>query len=81
MTAKAFVLINTDLGAELDVTNHIRGIPNVVEVHTVYGMYDIVAKIEAQSLAEVKETITHSIRMPEKIRSTLTMIVVEETQS
>ncbi|MHB8567965.1 MAG: Lrp/AsnC family transcriptional regulator [Nitrososphaerales archaeon] len=81
MTAKAFVLINADLGAERGVIDFIRSIPNVVEVHTVYGVYDIVAKVEAKSLEEVKETITHHIRTLEKVRSTLTMIVVEETRS
>ena len=81
MTAKAFVLINADLGSERDVIDRIKSIPNVVEVHVVYGVYDIVAKVEAESLEKVKETITHSLRTLEKVRSTLTMIVVEETRS
>ena|SRR5487761_267063 len=77
MTAKAFVLINADLGAERDVIDRIKSIPNVVEVHVVYGVYDIVAKVEAESLEKVKETITDRLRTLEKVRSTLTMIVVE----
>ena len=77
MIAKAFVLINADLGAEQDMVNQIRSVPNVVEVHVVYGVYDIVAKVEAESLEKVKETITHRLRTLEKVRSTLTMIVVE----
>ncbi len=43
----------------------------------VYGVYDIVAKIEADTMEKVKETITWKIRRLEKVRSTLTMIVVE----
>ena len=77
MIAKAFVLINADLGAEQDMINQIRAIPNVVEVHVVYGIYDIVAKVEAESLEKVKETITDRLRTLEKVISTLTMIVVE----
>ena len=77
MIAKAFVLINADLGAEQDMINQIRAIPNVVEVHVVYGVYDIVAKVEAESLEKVKETITDRLRTLEKVISTLTMIVVE----
>ncbi len=77
LTAKAFVLINADLGAEQDILNQIKSVPNVAEVHVVYGVYDIVVKVEAESLDKVKDTVTHRLRTLEKVRSTLTMIVVE----
>ena len=73
----AFVLINADLGAEEDLVRELRGIEHVKEVYVVYGVYDIVAKIEADTMEKVKETITWKIRRLEKVRSTLTMIVVE----
>lgn len=78
MVSKAFVLINADLGAEQGVVNQVRSIPNVVEVRVVYGVYDIVAKVEAESLEKAKETITDKLRTIDKIRSTLTMIVAED---
>ena len=74
--AAAFVIINADLGAEQDVLDEIRSIPRVVEVHVVYGVYDLIVKVEAESLDEVKETVTDRLRTLEKVRSTLTMIVV-----
>ena len=55
----------------------LRGIENVSEVYVVYGVYDIVAKIESDTMEKVKETITWKIRRLERVRSTLTMIVVE----
>jgi len=73
----AFVLINADLGAEEELVRELRGIDHVKEVYVVYGVYDIVAKIEADTMEKVKETITWKIRRLEKVRSTLTMIVVE----
>jgi DNA-binding Lrp family transcriptional regulator len=73
----AFVLINADLGAEEELVKELRGIEHVKEVYVVYGVYDIVAKIEADTMEKVKETITWKIRRLEKVRSTLTMIVVE----
>jgi len=73
----AFVLINADLGAEEELVSELKKIKNVKEVYVVYGVYDIIAKIEAESMEEVKETITWEIRRLEKVRSTLTMIVVE----
>jgi DNA-binding Lrp family transcriptional regulator len=43
----------------------------------VYGVYDIVAKVEADSMDKLKEIVTWKIRRLDKVRSTLTMIVVE----
>ena len=73
----AFVLINADLGAEEELVKELNGIEHVAEVYVVYGVYDIVAKIQADTMEKVKETITWKIRRLEKVRSTLTMIVVE----
>lgn len=75
---KAFVLINADLGAEEELVSELRKITNVTEVYVVYGVYDLIAKVEADTMDKVKETITWHIRRLEKVRSTLTMIVVEE---
>jgi DNA-binding Lrp family transcriptional regulator len=73
----AFVLINADLGAEENLLKNLKDIPNVREVYVVYGVYDIVARVEADTMDKVKETITWKIRRLDKVRSTLTMIVVE----
>ncbi len=69
--------MNADLGAEEDLLKKLREIPNVREVYVVYGVYDIVARVEADTMEKVKETITWHIRRLDKVRSTLTMIVVE----
>ena len=75
---KAFVLINADLGAEEELVAELKKITNVTEVYVVYGAYDLISKVEADTMEKVKETITWHIRRLEKVRSTLTMIVVEE---
>jgi len=73
----AFVLINVELGAEEELVKALKKIENVREVYVVYGVYDVIAKIEADSMEKVKETVTWKIRRLDKVRSTLTMIVVE----
>jgi DNA-binding Lrp family transcriptional regulator len=75
---KAFVLINADLGSEEELVAELKKITNVTEVYVVYGVYDLISKVEADTMDKVKETITWHIRRLEKVRSTLTMIVVEE---
>ena len=73
----AFVLINADLGSEEDLVSQLKSVEHVKDVFVVYGVYDIIAKIEADSMEKVKETITWKVRRIDKVRSTLTMIVVE----
>lgn len=73
----AFVLINAEIGAEADVLKEVKKVKGVNEAHTVYGVYDIVAKIETRSMDELKEIVTWRIRRLDKVRSTLTMPVIE----
>lgn len=75
----AFVLINAEIGSEDEVVAEMRKISNVKESYVVYGVYDIVAKVEADSMDKLKEIVTWKIRRLDKVRSTLTMIVVEGT--
>ena len=56
MTARAFILISTDLGAERDVFEELKTIPNVVDLSLVYGVYDIVATVEAESMEKNSRT-------------------------
>jgi DNA-binding Lrp family transcriptional regulator len=73
----AFVLINADLGAEEELLKSLRSLEFVRDVYVVYGVYDIIARVEADTMEKVKETITWKIRRLDRVRSTLTMIVVE----
>lgn len=74
----AFVLIGTRTGSETDVLEKVRGVNGVVEAFVVYGVYDIVAKLRAKTLGELKEIVLQCIRKRSSITSTLTLIVAEE---
>ena len=75
--AAAYVLVNCDLGAEDDVIGGLKQIEQVREGHGTFGAYDIIAKVEAESTDKLREAITWKIRKMAKIRSTLTLTVVE----
>jgi len=77
LTDAAYVLINTEMGAEDDVGRELLGIKEVKEIHGVYGVYDLVVSVEADTMERLKEVIGSEIRRLENVRSTLTMIVVE----
>lgn len=70
----AFVLINTELGSESEVLKALKDVEGVVEAYAVYGVYDVIAKIEADSMNKIKDIITWRIRKLNKVRTTLTML-------
>jgi len=76
----AFVLINTEIGSEGDVLKALKKIDAVQEAYMVYGVYDVVAKVTAETMDKLKEIVTWHVRRLDKVRSTLTMIVIEETK-
>ena len=75
--AKAYVLINCDLGSEDDIVRNIRKLEYVKDVTGTFGAYDIVIRVEADTSEQLREAITWKIRKKQKIRSTLTLMEVE----
>ncbi|MCS7368927.1 MAG: Lrp/AsnC ligand binding domain-containing protein [archaeon GBS-70-058] len=73
----AFVFINVETGTELEVRDALLNIDGVKEVYVIYGVYDIVVKIEAEGIEELKNIISMKIRRTPNVKSTLTMIVLE----
>jgi DNA-binding Lrp family transcriptional regulator len=74
----AFVLINTEMGSMEETLKALNKISNVKEAYMVYGVYDIVAKVEAESMTKLKEVVTWNIRRLDTVKSTLSMIVMSE---
>ena len=74
---EAFVLMNAELGSEESIVNELKKIDLVKHVYQVYGVYDIAALVEGESMDKVKETITWKLRKLNGVKSTLTMIVME----
>ena len=73
----AFVLINTESGSEGEVLRSLRRIEGVKEAYSVYGVYDVVAKVEAKSMDGLKNIVAFKIRRLNMVRTTLTMIVIK----
>ena len=74
--AKAYVLINCDLGSEDKVISDLRKLEHIKDVVGTFGAYDIVAKIEAETSEQLREAVTWKIRKMDKVRSTLTLMEV-----
>ena len=73
----AYVLLNTELGQESTVETMLKEVPEVKEVYALYGVYDLIFKIEAVGMSELKDIITNKIRRKKNVRSSLTLITAE----
>ena len=56
--AMAFVLINTEIGSESEVLEALKKIDAVKEAYMTYGVYDVVAKVSADTMEKLKEIVT-----------------------
>ena len=74
----ALVLINVESGSEDEVLKELMKIEGVEESYFSYGVYDIIAKIKANTMETLKEMVTRKIRALSKVRSTLTLIIIDE---
>ncbi len=74
---RAFVMVNVKVGMDRDVLRQLESLEHVVKVYDVYGVYDLIAEVKADTMEEVKTTLNSRIRRLENVSSTHTMIVVE----
>ena len=70
----AFVFLKTETGAETAVLKTLKQIEGVEEAYRLNGICDIVAKVTAASTDNLQEIVNHRIRQIGKVRTTLTMI-------
>ncbi len=74
---KALVLMNAELGHENTLVEELKKTSNVTEVYAIYGVYDVIVKVEAESMEKLREAIATKLRRITGVKSTLTMIIVE----
>ena len=74
----AYVLINCELGLEKTIIQQLKDLDGVKEAHGTFGAYDILAKVESDTVDKLRKIITLEIRKIEKINSTLTLMDIED---
>lgn len=70
-----YVLVNTEVGKMKETTKFLKTITLVKDVFVTWGSYDLVVKLEADNLEDLRECVTWKIRKIHAVRSTLTLIV------
>ncbi len=74
---KALVCINTGPYSGEEVLEELRACEGVEEVFQVRGVYDVVAKIQGETLDNLLEIVTKRIKRLYQVQTTLTMMIVE----
>ena len=73
---KTYVLIGCELGAENDIVSKLLEMDKVKDARVVYGDYDIVVEAETETEAQMDNLITKKIRKLDRVRSTMTLGIV-----
>jgi DNA-binding Lrp family transcriptional regulator len=76
MVVHAYVLIQTEVGKAAGVARQIREISGVVLAEDVTGPYDVIARVEADSIDELGRLVVSHVQLIEGITRTLTCPVV-----
>ena len=70
------MLLNVELDSGKEVLDSLKEIPDVKEAHQLYGVYDFIVHVEAETMQELKDLVANRIRVIGKIRSTLALICI-----
>ena len=71
---KAYVLLNTELGKEAEVTKALSGVNEIKAIYSLYGIYDVIIEVEADTMDKVKEVVFNHVRRLDNVKSTITLI-------
>ena len=81
----SYVLINSNLGTDVEIIAKIKDMladqkDVELEIHGVYGVYDIIIKLSSDNSEKLRSIVTNDIRKIENVQSTLTMMVIEQQE-
>lgn len=72
----AYVLLNTEIGAQSDVMRALRKTEGVQEAFHLMGIYDIIARVNAESMDKLTKIVNDKLRI-DRVHSKLTVVVTE----
>ncbi len=72
----AYVLLNTEIGKENEALKEIRAVEGVQEAFKLMGLYDIIARINAETMDKLTQIVNDKLQV-KKVHSRLTIVVME----
>ena len=74
--SKAYLVIHCNKGDEFSTLKDLCNIPEVKDADVVFGLYDVICKIESSSEDSLQDTILKQVRKLPKIKSCMTLNIV-----
>lgn len=75
---KAYLLFTVTMDSENQVLKDLEKLDCIQEINATFGAFDLIAKIEADSIDYLKMIINQRIRKVNNVTSTLMLLRVEE---
>jgi len=72
-TAIGFVLIDIEPNREKEVYEKLIKLPQIVELYPLFGEYDLIAKVEADSFDTIGDIVVQHIRSVDGVKATKTL--------
>ncbi|MEO6987897.1 MAG: Lrp/AsnC ligand binding domain-containing protein [Aquihabitans sp.] len=76
MSVSAYILIQTEVGKAASVASEVRQIPGVIAADDVTGPYDVVVRVESETMDDLGRMVVSRVQMLDGITKTTTMPVV-----
>lgn len=73
----AFVLISTAPGKEHDVYRRLTGMEEMMEVVPLFGEYDLIVKVDAESFDAIGKLVIAKVRSVPGVQETRTLATME----
>jgi DNA-binding Lrp family transcriptional regulator len=72
----AYILINSEIGAEPELIKNLKTIPEVTDAKSVYGVYNIIARVDSDTVKQLKDTISFKVNRLKTVRSLLLLKII-----
>jgi len=76
----AYILITTIGKKGPEIAAELTTIPEIDNIHTLYGEYDILARIKTSNMDKLREIMFNKISKIQNINKTTTLIVADQTR-
>jgi len=83
MALRAYVLVKVDVGRDREVFTEIQNLQKIYrvrEVASVFGVYDLVVKVEAEAHKDLETVVFDALRQIPGVRETITLVVVRSSE-
>ncbi|MDE1764794.1 MAG: Lrp/AsnC ligand binding domain-containing protein [Thaumarchaeota archaeon] len=77
----AYIMINCEMGKESSIIDQLKPIKDIKEIHSIYGNYDIIAKLECASVECMRDIIVKQIRVLKDVHCTTTVICTKPSRT